>query len=130
MLFLGWMANAIIFMVLGVMTSEYSCWGDGDFTPKELAYMGSGTSTRTVTYWGANTVRLPLSEGFWLKGQPTTQCPTSQYHLLVKQTVDALTALHLNVMLDLQWSDAGGQSLDGGGAWAMPMPIVLHSGSR
>ena len=99
---------------------EYSCWGDGDFTPQELAYMGSGTSTRTVTYWGANTVRLPLSEGFWLKGQPTTQCPASEYRLLVQQTVTALTALHLNVMLDLQWSDAGGQSLDGGGPWAMP----------
>ena len=99
---------------------EYSCWGDGHFTPKELAYMGSGTSTKTVTYWGANTVRLPLSEGFWLNGQPSTQCTASQYHQLVKQTVNTLTALHLNVMLDLQWSDAGRQSLDGGGSWAMP----------
>ncbi len=99
---------------------EFSCWGDGHFTPKELAYMGSGTSTKTITYWGANTVRLPLSEGFWLNGQASTHCPATQYHQLVKQTVDALTARHLNVMLDLQWSDAGRQSLGGGGAWSMP----------
>ncbi len=99
---------------------EYSCWGDGHFTPKELAFMGSGTSTKTATYWGANTIRLPLSEGFWLNGQPSTQCPANQYHLLVKQTIDTLTALHLNVMLDLQWSDAGRQSLNGGGPWSVP----------
>ena len=99
---------------------EYSCFGDGHFTPKELAYIGSGTSTKTTTYWGANTVRLPLSEVFWLKGQPSAKCSATQYHQVVKQTIDALTALHLNVMIDLQWSDAGGQSLGAGGAWAMP----------
>lgn len=99
---------------------EFSCWGDGHFTPKELAYIGSGKSTATTTYWGANAVRLPLSEGFWLYGQPSTQCPAAQYQLLVKHTVDALTTLHLNVILDLQWSDAGRQSLGGGGPWAMP----------
>src|SRR5579884_1684922 len=49
---------------------EYSCWGDGHFDAQELSYMGSGTNTYAVTYWGANTVRLPLSEGFWLNGQP------------------------------------------------------------
>lgn len=99
---------------------EYSCFGDGHFTQKELAYIGSGTSTKTTTYWGANTVRLPLSEGFWLKGQPSAKCSVAQYRQLVNQTINALTALHLNVMLDLQWSDAGGQSLGAGSAWAMP----------
>jgi len=99
---------------------EYSCWGDGHFDAQELSYMGSGTNTYAVTYWGANTVRLPLSEGFWLNGQSSQGCTAAQYQSLVKQTVDALTALKLNVMLDLQWSDAGGQSLQGGGPWAMP----------
>ncbi len=99
---------------------EYSCWGDGHFDAQELAYMGSGTNTYAVTYWGANTVRLPLSEGFWLNGQPSQGCSAAQYQSLIKQTVDALTALKLNVMIDLQWSDAGGQSLEGGGPWAMP----------
>src|SRR5437016_3397488 len=82
--------------------------------------MGSGTNTATETYWGANTVRLPLSEGFWLNGAPGFPCTAAQYQALVKQTVDTLTALKLNVILDLQWTDADGQSLQGGGPWAMP----------
>lgn len=99
---------------------EYNCWGDGHFTPQELAAMGPGTNTTTTTYWGANTVRLPLSENIWLNGQPAQQCPAGQYQALVKTTVDTLTSMKMNVILDLQWSDAGGQSTLGGGAWAMP----------
>lgn len=99
---------------------EYTCWGDGHFYPNELAYMGSGKNTAHATYWNANTVRLPLSEGIWLNGQPLQQCPADQYHQLVKRTVDALTAMKLNVIIDLQWSDAGRQSKLGGGQWAMP----------
>ncbi len=99
---------------------EYECAGDGHYTADELAYMGSGTNTATATYWGANTVRLPLSEGFWLRGQPSQNCSVASYQALVQKTVDTLTALNLNVILDLHWSDAGGQSLQGGGQWAMP----------
>lgn len=99
---------------------EYTCWGDGHFDARELAYLGSGTNTHAITYWGANTVRLPLSEGIWLNGQSSQGCSAQQYRALIKQTVDALTAMKLNVMLDLQWSDAGGQSLQGGGPWALP----------
>ena len=99
---------------------EYNCSGDGPLDQQHLAYLGSGTNTTNATYWGANTVRLPLSEGFWLKGAPGYPCTAQQYQTTVKQTVDALTALKLNVILDLQWTDAGGQSGQGGGAWAMP----------
>lgn len=105
---------------IGRDSLEYSCWSDGHFSPRELAYMGSGTNGKNATYWNANTVRLPLSEGIWLNGQPTQFCPAAQYHQLIKQTVDALTQMKLNVIIDLQWSDAGGQSLLGGGQWAMP----------
>ncbi|HJT55998.1 MAG TPA: cellulase family glycosylhydrolase [Ktedonobacteraceae bacterium] len=99
---------------------EYSCTGDGHFDAQELSYMGSGTNRAGVTYWGANTVRLPLSEGIWLYGQSSHACSAAQYQALVRQVVNALTALKLNVVLDLQWIDAGGQSLQGGGPWAMP----------
>ena len=99
---------------------EYSCTGDGHFDAQELSYMGSGTNGSGITYWGANTVRLPLSEGIWLYGQSSHACSAASYHALIKKTVDALTALKLNVILDLQWTDAGGQSLQGGGPWAMP----------
>lgn len=101
---------------------EFDCLGDGHFDAQELAYMGPGTNTATATYWNANTVRLPLSEAIWLYGLPPgpQACTPAQYQAMVKQTVDALTALHLNVMLELHWSDAGGQSLPYGNGWAMP----------
>src|SRR5579859_296690 len=44
---------------------EYSCTGDGPLDAQHLAYMGSGTSSSSGTYWWGNTVRLPVSEGFW-----------------------------------------------------------------
>ncbi len=113
-----------IFHGIGRDSLEYDCAGDGHFTPQELAYMGSGTNTATATYWGANTVRLPLSEGIWLKGMYanafTQACSASQYQALIKQTVDNLTVLKLNVIIDLQWADAGGQFQQGGGPTAEP----------
>ena len=117
---LGADGNRYVFHGIGRDSLEYSCWGDGHFDAQELSYLGAGTTTSSVTYWGANTVRLPLSEGIWLHGQPSESCSASQYQALVKQTVDTLTALKLNVILDLQWTDAGGQSLEAGGPWAMP----------
>ncbi len=99
---------------------EYNCSGEGPLDQQHLAYMGAGVNTTTGTYWGANTVRLPLSEGFWLNGAPSYPCSASQYQTTVKNVVDTLTALNLNVVLDLQWTDAGGQSGQGGGPWAMP----------
>jgi endoglucanase len=101
---------------------EFDCLGDGHFDQQELAYMGPGVNTATATYWDANTVRLPLSESLWLYGLssgPQT-CTPAQYQATVKQAVDALTALHLNVILELHWSDAGGQFLPFGSGWAMP----------
>jgi endoglucanase len=117
---LGADGKRYLFHGIGRDSLEYSCWGDGHFDAQELSYLGVGTTTSSVTYWGANTVRLPLSEGIWLHGQPSESCLASQYQALVKQTVDTLTALKLNVILDLQWTDAGGQSLEAGAPWAMP----------
>lgn len=109
-----------IFHGVGRDGLEYNCSGEGPLDQQHLAYMGQGTNASGVTYWGANTVRLPLSEGFWLHGAPGFPCSSPQYQLTVKQTIDTLTALKLNVIIDLQWTDAGGQSGQGGGGWAMP----------
>lgn len=109
-----------IFHGIGRDGQEYNCSGQGPLDTQHLAYMGSGANTAGATYWGANTVRLPLSEGFWLNGAPGYPCTAAQYQATVKQTVDNLTSLNLNVILDLQWSDGGRQSLQGGGAWQMP----------
>jgi endoglucanase len=99
---------------------EYNCSGEGPLDKQSLSYMGSGTNTATTTYWGANTVRLSLSEGFWLHGATGYPCTATQYQTLLKQTVDNLTALNLNVILDLHWVDAGAQSGQGGGPWSSP----------
>lgn len=109
-----------IFHGIGRDGLEYNCSGEGPLDQQHLAYMGSGNNSAGATYWGANTVRLPLSEGFWLKGAPGFACSSAQYQLTLKQTVDTLTALKLNVVIDLQWTDAGGVSGQGGGPWAMP----------
>ncbi|MFL5659143.1 MAG: hypothetical protein ACJ8CB_33790, partial [Ktedonobacteraceae bacterium] len=99
---------------------EYLCTGDGHYTRQELAYMGIGDNSTHATYWGGNVVRLPLSENFWLYGSPSQHCSSTQYHTVLKRIVDTLTGLNLNVMLDLQWTNAGGQSPGAGDAWAMP----------
>jgi hypothetical protein len=109
-----------LFHGVGRDSLEYSCWGDGHFSAKELAYLGWGTNTATITYWSVNSVRLPLSEDIWLHGQSSESCSATQYRALIKQTVDTFTALKLNVILDLHWSDAGGKSAQGGGPWSMP----------
>src|SRR5438552_8306095 len=109
-----------IFHGVGRDGLEYNCSGEGPLDIQSLSYMGSGTNTATTTYWGANTVRLPLSEGFWLYGAPGYPCTATQYQTLVKQSIDKLTTLNLNVIIDLQWVDASGQSGQGGGQWPMP----------
>lgn len=99
---------------------EYFCKGDGHYTIKELSYMGVGANTTNETYWGGNVVRLPLSENFWLYGQPATNCTPERYQILIKQTIDALTAIKMNVIINLQWTNAGGQVPDSGTQLAMP----------
>src|SRR5437667_4058710 len=99
---------------------EYLCTGDGHYTRQELALMGPGNTTAHAVYWGGNIVRLPLSESFWLYGSPSQNCSASQYQAMLKNVIDTLTSLNLNVMLDLQWTNAGGQSPGAGDAWSMP----------
>jgi endoglucanase len=109
-----------IFHGIGRDGLEYNCSGEGPLDQAHLAYMGSGANSAGATYWDANTVRLPVSEGFWLNGAPGYPCTAAQYQALVTQTVNSLTALKLNVIIDLQWTDAAHQSLQGGGPWGMP----------
>src|SRR6266704_5246331 len=75
---------------------EYNCSGEGPLDQQHLAFMGSGNSSAsTGTYWGANTIRLPLSENFWLYGAPGYPCTAAQYQATVKQVVNSITALKL-----------------------------------
>src|SRR5260370_13976911 len=98
---LGTDGKRYLFHGIGRDSLEYSCWGDGHFDTQELSYLGRGTNTKAETFWGVNTVRLPLSEDICLHGQPSEYCLASQYRTLVKRTVDSLTALKLNIILDL-----------------------------
>lgn len=99
---------------------EYLCVGDGHYSRQELAEMGVGNNNGNATYWGGNIVRLPLSESFWLYGSHAQNCSAAQYQATLKKVVDTLTSLNLNVMIDLQWTDAGGQSAAPGDTWSMP----------
>src|SRR5947207_9110885 len=71
---LGADGKRYLFHGIGRDSLEYACNGDGYFDAQHLAFMGPGTNTSEGTYWYANTVRLPLSEGYWLSGQPSQQC--------------------------------------------------------
>ena len=99
---------------------EFECTGDPALDSAHLAFMGPGTSGPAGTYWWGNTVRLPLSEGFWFNGDTQAQCTAVQYQALVKTVVDRLTALKLNVVIDLMWVDAGGTVSGSGAGFQMP----------
>jgi len=109
-----------VFRGIGRDGLEYNCSGQGPLDAASLAHMGSGDSAKGGYYWEANTVRLPVSEGFWLNGAPGYPCTAAQYQALIKKTIDTLTSQHMNVVLDLQWVDANRQSLQGGGPWPLP----------
>jgi hypothetical protein len=110
-----------LFHGVGRDSLEFDCNGDGFLDSTHLAFMGPGTSGPGGTYWYANTVRLNVSEGFWLHGDATQQnCTPANYQALVKNTINALTALKLNVILDLMWTDAGGQNKGSGAGYELP----------
>ncbi len=109
-----------LFHGIGRDALEYDCNTDGYFDSTHLSYMGYGTNGNGITYWDANTVRLPLSEGYWLKDFAPKHCVHTQYQTLVKNLVSTLTGMKLNVIIDLQWTDAGGKAPGGGAGFAMP----------
>lgn len=108
-----------IFHGVGRDGLEFLCKGDGYFDAQHLAYMGPGTNgANGPYYWYGNTIRLPLSQAIWFKGQAAYNCTAAQYQAFVKQVVDTITSLHMNVIIDLHWTDADGQAA-GGSAWQM-----------
>src|SRR5215831_3149486 len=85
-----------LFHGVGRDSLEFDCNGDGFLDSTHLAFMGPGTSGPGGTYWYANTVRLNLSEGFWLHGEAAQlNCTPANYQTVVKNTINALTALKL-----------------------------------
>ena len=105
-----------IFHGIGRDGFEFTCTGGGYIDAAHLAFMGPGTTGNGNTYWFANTVRINLAQNMWFNGIPANQCTAAQYQATVKSVVDTLTADHLNVMIDLMWTDANGQS-PGGAQW-------------
>jgi endoglucanase len=98
---------------------EFSC-NDNYLTPQYLALLGPQIQGLSGTFWYGNTVRLPVSEVLWLynHSQNGEACTPAHYQSLIKRTIDTLTLFHLNVILDLQWSDAGGNGP--AASWALP----------
>ena len=109
-----------IFHGVGRDGLEFECTGDPLLDSAHLAFMGPGTSGPGGTYWWGNTVRLPLSEGLWFHGDAHAQCTAAQYQALVQTVVTNLTNLKLNVIIDLMWTDAGGQVSGAGAGFDTP----------
>jgi hypothetical protein len=119
---LGADGKPYLFHGIGRDGLEFICTGPAFIDTQHLALMGPPISNGISggTYWYSNTARLPLSESFWLNGYSAQNCSASQYQGMVKSTVDALTSLKLNVIIDLQWTDAGGQYGGKGASFEMP----------
>lgn len=66
---------------------------------------------RTMAEWGANIVRLPLNQQFWLPGSADHD---AGYQARVDAQVNAAKAAGLAVILDLHWSDKGNAAGPGG----------------
>ena len=60
-------------------------------------------------------------KAFWLHGYAgQTNCTPANYQAVVKNTINAITAMKLNVILDLMWTDAGGQDTGSGAGYELP----------
>ncbi len=57
--------------------------------------------------WGANAIRLPLSQDRWFGKAPEQKDGGTAYRKLVQDVVHAVAARNAYVILDLHWSDAG-----------------------
>lgn len=59
---------------------------------------------RLMASWGANVVRVPLNQAYWLEDSPQF---AAGYADLVDDAVSWAKAAGMDVILDLHWSDAG-----------------------
>ncbi|HZU38849.1 MAG TPA: cellulase family glycosylhydrolase [Gemmataceae bacterium] len=73
-------------------------WGQGEHLLQSLA---------VATRWGANFIRLPLSQDRWFGKTPERQDGGVHYRRTVHEFVRQSAAKRCYVILDLHWSDAG-----------------------
>ena len=79
-------------------TSNWSgCGGDGHFTAADFD---------RIAAWKVTAVRLPLSQANWLG----RRCDAQSYMQMVDAAVAKANARGMYAILDLHWSDVGGQS--------------------
>jgi endoglucanase len=72
--------------------------GDGHFTDRDYANIAS---------WGANAVRIPLSQDNWLG----RRCNRTKHASMVDDAVTRANAHGMYAILDLHWSDVGAGAL-------------------
>ena len=88
------------------------CGGDGHFADRDYDNIAS---------WGANVVRIPLSQANWLG----RRCDPTAYKGMVDSAVEKANARGMYVILDLHWTDVGGKAACDGPACRsgqQPMP--------
>lgn len=86
----------------GVARSGLESWHRGDDRLIDPAL--AAEDFRNMRAWGANVVRIPLNQAFWLTG---TKAHYPEYAALVDATVQRAKAAGLDVILDLHYSDKG-----------------------
>jgi hypothetical protein len=97
-------------------------WRDtGEGPPGSGVYPVTVTVNEALTNWGANLIRLPLSQDFWFGYPNSKDSSVNQgvYRGIVDSIVDMCSARGAYVLLDLHWSGTGtwGSATD---IWVMP----------
>ncbi len=73
-------------------------WGQGENLSESL---------NAATEWGADVIRLPLSQDRWFGNTPEKSDGGAHYQASVKEFVQSASAKKCYVILDLHWSDTG-----------------------
>lgn len=103
---------------------EYSTTGDGDGAPTTTISGVSMTDypsivNEAITVWGANYIRLPLNQDYWMGCNGANQ---TAYQGMVRAVVNACSQNNAYVILDLHWSGTySGTSAStpcSGGGWS------------
>lgn len=114
-------SNDCLIRLKGVNVPSMEWRDTGEGPPGSGVYPITVTVNEALTNWGANIVRLPLSQDFWFgyTNSKDGSVSSTVYRNLVDSIVNLCSSRDAYVLLDLHWSGTGtwGTATD---IWGMP----------
>jgi len=114
-------SNDCLIRLKGVNVASLEWRDTGEGPPGGGVYPITVTVNESLTNWGANIVRLPLSQDFWFGYTNSKDGSVSQatYRNIVDSIVNMCSAANAYVLLDLHWSGTGSWGT-ATNIWGMP----------